>query len=65
MSFDIGGFDDGWRKIEGDKSAPESGHCWLADGDKRMCWESWHGAKYQPFSDTPPVWWKMDHRDQA
>jgi hypothetical protein len=63
--IDVTSFDDGWRRIEGDKAAPQIGHCWLANETKRMAWESWSGVKYQPLSDEPPYWWKFDHRDQA
>lgn len=51
--------DDGWRRIEGDKAAPKTGSCWLADEHKRMSWESRDGVTYQPMPDAAPYWWRL------
>lgn len=53
----------GWRLIEGDPGAPADGHCWLANEQMNIAWESWSGVSYQPLSDTVPHYWKLDHRD--
>lgn len=52
-------FDDGWRKIEGDPAAPAAGYCRLANEQKNMAWESYHGVGYQPITDVEPYWWKL------
>ena len=64
MSIEFTGpIDDGWRPLD-DPEAPKSGHCWLANKDKTMAWESHDGAGGKPNSmwDVEAHWWRLSER---